>query len=99
MTSKIYVTAKFTVKKEKLDEAIALMKNLTSTTTQTEKGCVAYYYLQSITNSCEFTSCEIWENENDEAKHWETAHVQNALKALPHLLETLPEIVKWKDLN
>ena len=99
MKKKVYVTAKFTVKKENISDAIALMKGLTETTTQTEAGCIAYYYLQNNANECEFTSYEIWEDESEEIKHWETAHVQNALKELPNLLETLPEIIKWSALN
>ena len=75
------------------------MKGLTEITTQTEAGCIAYYYLQNNANECEFTSYEIWENDIEEAKHWETAHVQNALVELPNLLETYPEIIKWSALS
>ena len=98
MNINLYVTAKFTVRKEKLSNALALIKALTEVT-KTEEGCIKYYYLQNTANECEFTSFEIWENESEERKHWETAHVQNALKELPNLLETSPEIIKWKALN
>lgn len=96
MNTNFYVTAKFKVKKEKRDEAISLMKNLTEITNRSEKGCVAYYYLQNNVDDCEFTSYEVWENETEEGKHWATEHVQNALKVMPALLEVAPEIIKWK---
>lgn len=98
-SSKLYVTAKFTVKPEKLDESLTLMKNLTEATNSKEEGCVAYYYLQSATNMYEFSSVEIWQDEVAEAKHWQTAHVQNALSVLPALLAVEPEIIKWRELN
>ncbi|OAZ05487.1 putative quinol monooxygenase [Flavobacterium succinicans] len=92
----VYVTAKFTVKSDKLNEAINLIKGLTTETTQNEKGCIAYYYLQNTTNPYEFTSYEIWENESEESKHWETTYVQKAIIEMPNLLESNPEIIKWK---
>lgn len=99
MNTNLYVTAKFKVKKEKINEAIALMRALTDSTTQNEKGCISYYYLQNNVDDSEFTSFEIWENETEEANHWATPHVQNALSKLPELLEVSPEIIKWKSLN
>lgn len=95
-TMNVYVTAKFTVKSDKLNEAINLIKGLTAATTQNENGCIAYYYLQNTTNPYEFTSYEIWENESKELQHWETTHVQKALIEMPNLLGSLPEIMKWK---
>ncbi|WP_281275627.1 putative quinol monooxygenase [Hydromonas duriensis] len=90
-----YVTGRFKVKSDKLAEAIALMKSLTEATNAKEEGCLEYYYLQSATNSYEFSSIEIWKNETEEVKHWQTEHVQHALSKLPELLEGQPDIVKW----
>lgn len=95
-TMNVYVTAKFTVKSDKLNEAINLFKGLTAATIQNEKGCIAYYYLQNTINPNEFTSYEIWENESEESKHWETTYVQKAITEMPNLLESNPEIIKWK---
>lgn len=98
MNNNLFVTAKFEVKKDKLDNALALMKNLTEATKQNEAGCINYYYLQNITNPCEFTSYEIWKNEEEELKHWNTIHVQKALKDMPDLLVSFPEILKWNSI-
>jgi len=98
MNTQIIVTAKFVIKADKLSESIALMKQLTGETNSKEAGCVTYYYLQNSENSLEFSSYEVWQNAEEEAKHWQTPHVQNALAHLPSLLETQPEIIKWKIL-
>lgn len=99
MNNHIFVTAKITVKKEKISESIALMEFMTIETNNKEVGCVAYYYLQNIDNEREFTSYEVWDNEQSEANHWLTSHVQEALAIMPNLLETEPEIVKWKKIE
>jgi quinol monooxygenase YgiN len=98
MNTKFYVTAKFTIKKDKMEESLALMKRLTEETNSKEEGCKDYFYLQNSANDCEFTSYEVWESEAEEAKHWATDHVQTALAALPELLEKMPEITKWKGI-
>ncbi len=99
MNQNYYVTAKFKIKKDKLEQAKSLIKSLTITTNTQEKGCIEYYYLQNQADEYEFTSFEKWENEAEEAKHWHTEHVQNALQQLPDLLEVMPEIIKWNVLN
>lgn len=98
MNTNFYVTAKFRVKKDKINDAIAVMNALTEANTQKEKGCISYHYLQNNVDECEFTSFEIWENEAEEGKHWTTLHVQEALSKLPYLLEVTPEIIKWKSI-
>jgi len=98
MNTTLYVTAKFSVKKEKIPEAIQLMTTLT-TSTHTEKGCRDYYYLQNQENECEFTSFEIWESKDEEAFHRTTPHIQVALSQLPDLLDTAPDIKKWVKIN
>lgn len=96
MNKRVYVTAKFLVKGEKLAEAQALMQSLTEKTRQNEQGCIEYCYLQNTENILEFTSWEIWETETEENKHWDAPYVQDALKRLPDLLDVSPEIIKWK---
>jgi quinol monooxygenase YgiN len=98
MNTILYVTAKFSVKKEKIPEAIQLMNNL-ATATHTEQGCKDYYYLQNQENECEFTSFEIWENQDQEALHRTTPHIQAALSQLPDLLDATPDIKKWVKIN
>ena len=93
MDTILYVTANFRIKKEKILEAIQLMKSLTEATHK-ESGCKDYYYLQNPDNTCEFTSFEIWATSDAEAKHWQTQHITDALAQLPDLLETAPEIKK-----
>lgn len=95
MSTPLYITAKFRVKKEKLTEANDLMQNLITKTLQNEENCISYTYLRNVSVENEFTSFEIWKDAEAEASHWGTPHIAEALKVLPELLETEPEIIKW----
>ena len=95
MSNPLFVTAKFRIKNQKLSEANALMQNLITKTLQNEKNCISYTYLKNKNVENEFTSFEIWKDDEAEAKHWETSHVVEALKQLPEMLENEPEIIKW----
>lgn len=95
MSQPLYVTAKFRIKKEKLIEANTLMQNLITSTLQNEENCISYTYLKNSEKENEFTSFEVWKDAEAEAQHWETVHIAEALKQLPEMLETEPEIIKW----
>lgn len=95
MSKPLYVTAKFCIRKEKLSEANDLMQDLMTKTLQNEENCISYVYLKNNNVENEFTSFEIWKDAEAEAKHWATSHIAEALKQLPEMLETEPEITKW----
>lgn len=95
MSKPLFVTAKFRIKTEKLSEANALMQNLMTQTLQNEENCISYIYLKNNVLENEFTSFEVWKDAEAEAQHWETVHIAEALKQLPEMLETEPEITKW----
>ncbi len=96
MNTQIYVTAKITVKKEKISEILALMEYMTKETNSKETGCISYYFLQNTENEQEFTSYEVWDSAASEANHWSTPHLQEALTKIPDLLETELDLKKWK---
>lgn len=95
MSKPLFVTAKFRIKNEKLSEANALMQKLMTRTLENEENCISYTYLKNKDAENEFTSFEIWKDAEAEAQHWETSHIAEALKQLPEMLETEPEITKW----
>lgn len=95
MSNPLFVTAKFRIKNEKLSEANALMQNLITKTLQNEGNCISYTYLKNSEIENEFTSFEIWKDDEAEANHWTTSHIAEALKQLPEMLENEPEITKW----
>lgn len=94
MTEKLYVTARFHSKADKVKEMISLLATLASAT-RSENGCLEYSYYQSAGDSIAFTSFEIWENSESEANHWETQHLKDALAQLPDLMVGEAEITKY----
>ena len=56
----LYVTAKFHVKKDEIDDTKKLVQNLITNTLQNEKGCLSYTSLQSNDTENEFTAFEVW---------------------------------------
>lgn len=94
MTERIYVTARFNSRADKVKEMISLLATLASAT-RGENGCLEYSYYQSVADSTTFTSFEVWENSESEAEHWETQHLKDALIQLPDLMAGEAEITKY----
>lgn len=95
MSKPLFVTAKFRIKKEKLNEANDLMQSLITQTLQKEENCISYMYLKNNEIENIFTSFEVWKDAEAEANHWAKPHIAEALKQLPEMLEAEPEITKW----
>ena len=95
MSKPLYVTARFRIKKEKLNEAHDLMQNLITQTLKNEEGCIRYTYLKNNTLDNEFTSYEEWKDAESESMHWETTHIKEALQLLQDMLESEPDVRKW----
>lgn len=93
MTSPVYVMAHFRVKPDALAEVLALLADL-SVRTREEPGCRDYGYYQSQEDPLEFSSFEVWETPQDEAAHWQTQHLRQALAKAAPLLQAAPRICR-----
>ncbi len=94
MNKKLYVTAKFAAKEDCVADMISLLEKLASQT-RSETGCLDYGYYQSSNNPTVFTSIEIWESPEDEAAHWNTKHLKDALAQLPELMDGDAVVTKY----
>jgi len=94
MAEKLYVTAKFAAKEDRVKALVSVLENLASRT-RTETGCLDYGYYQSSGSPTVFTSFEIWESVEAERAHWSTQHIKDALAQLPELTDGEPEVTKY----
>ncbi|MFJ3485940.1 putative quinol monooxygenase [Pseudomonas sp. NPDC090202] len=95
MSSFLHVAAVFKVKPEGLEAMLRLLTALTRAT-QEEPGCVDYGYLQAVDDPLLFSSFEIWRSAEDEALHWQTEHLQQALAQAADLLQGVPQINRYQ---
>lgn len=95
MPATLYVTASFVVKPEALDEILEHLAAL-SLKTREEPGCLEYGYFQSLDNPLQISSFERWKSEESEATHWQTEHLATALARVAGLLQTPPQISKYR---
>ena len=88
----IKVIAESTVYLERLDEAIALSKDLVEASLK-EPGCLEYGLFQNTENPCKLTMVESWEDEAALKRHKETAHVKEIVPKLNAIRE-IKSVVK-----
>ncbi|MDH4560485.1 antibiotic biosynthesis monooxygenase [Pseudomonas sp. BN414] len=93
MSFPLYVMAYFRVRPEAVSEMLELLREL-STLTRGEPGCLEYAYYQSTEDALEFCSFEVWKTAGDEAAHWQTEHLLQALKKAEPLLQSVPHIIR-----
>lgn len=98
MSMRLYVMASFVVKPQGLETMRGLLAELTRHTCQ-EPGCLEYAYYQSLANPLEFTSFEVWESADAEARHWQTTHLQQALAQAAELLQGEARIVNYQRIT
>ncbi|MFK8333025.1 putative quinol monooxygenase [Pseudomonas sp. BJa5] len=91
----LYVTARFDVKPEGLDEMLDLLAVL-SEKTRLEPGCLEYGYFQALDNPLQITSFERWQSDACEAAHWQTEHLTRALAIGAGLLQAAPQISRYR---
>ncbi|MCH2043931.1 MAG: antibiotic biosynthesis monooxygenase [Saprospiraceae bacterium] len=85
MNKQIFVVAELTAQKGKFDELKQIFENL-ATETRKEKGAVEYFFIEDQNKPNTLLSIERWENPDEEAKHWKTAHLKKALDAASKIL-------------
>ena len=89
----VKVVSKNTIKKEKIEEFIALVAGLVEATKRNDEGCIQYDLYQDIENPQILTIIEEWESKEALDKHMQA----------PHFKEIVPQFADFaggpKELN
>lgn len=67
--------------------------------TRREPGCLGYQLLQNRADSTDFTFIEEWASAAAEQSHLATPHISGALRQLPGLLATEPDVRRYTVLK
>jgi len=85
MNQQIFVVAELTAQEGKFEEMKTIFEELAAETRK-EKGAIEYFFIEDQTKPNTLLSIERWENAEEEAKHWETPHLQKALANVTKIL-------------
>lgn len=85
MNKNIYVVAELTAQDGKFEEMKKIFQKL-SKATRNEKGALDYFFIEDKNKPNTLLSIERWENEEEEAKHWQTSHLEKALEDASKIL-------------
>ena len=94
----INVIAKFTAKKDLIEETKTTLQSLIPPT-QKDEGYVQYDLHQDLNNPQLFFMYETWENEEALNKHLSTPHLTNFVEKANEILEIPMEVSILKKLN
>lgn len=94
MSKNIYTIAILRAKPGRLDDLKTTLETLAAETRK-ELGAQEYFFIQDENvDSNTILSYERWENAEEEQKHWETPHLNEALTRLGDILDGDPVIYK-----
>ena len=97
MEENIYTIAELTAQEGKLEELKSILKDL-AVETRKEEGAIEYFFILDEKKANTILSYEKWTDAENEAKHWETPHLKNALGKLDAVLAEKPVIHKGKKI-
>ncbi len=92
------IVAKNYIKAEKVDEFIALAKQLVLDTRANDAGCIRYELVQDMKNPQLLTILEEWADQESLDKHMAAEHFKKAVPAFPALAEKPGEMNLYKTL-
>jgi quinol monooxygenase YgiN len=95
MPATLHVVARFTAKAGQ-ENALKTVLNALVPPTRRELGCYQYDLLVNAVEPREFCFVERWDGDKAFDQHLETAHVKNALAQAESLVETPPEIRRYR---
>ena len=78
MKKQFFVVAELIAQEGKFEELKQIFEELAEETRK-EKGAVEYLFIEDQSKPNTLLSIEKWENTDEDAKHWETPHLQKAL--------------------
>lgn len=93
MSKQLNVVGSLLVQEGKLPEVIEILTELAQESRK-EEGNIEYVVLEDTTKANTVFSIEKWENEEAEAKHWETSHLKAAFEKLGGFLAGEPTVYK-----
>ncbi len=88
----IKIVAKNYIKKDKIDDYIALAKKLVKATNDNDAGCLHYQLYQDTANPQILTILEEWESDGHLKLHMEAAHFKEIVPALGDFQEKPGEL-------
>ena len=92
MNDNIYTIAVLKAKEGRIGDLKATLENLAEETRK-ETGAVEYFFVHDeFHDNNTIVSYEKWVNADEEAKHWETPHLNHAINQLGDILEGDPII-------
>ena len=92
MNENIYTIAVLKAKEGRIGDLKSTLENLAEETRK-EAGAVEYFFVHDENHDNNtIISYEKWINANEEAKHWETPHLNNAISKLKDILDGDPII-------
>ncbi len=92
MSEAVYVVAVLKAKEGRLDDLKSTLSTLAGETRK-EKGAIEYFFVHDEHQDANtIVSYEKWKNAEEEAAHWKTAHLRNAIEAMKGILDGDPVI-------
>ena len=95
MSNQIFTVVTLTARDGQFDALKEVVKEL-ARATRNEPGAQEYLIIEDAATPNTVFSIEKWENETEEAKHWEMPHLKEALAKMEPLLGAAPVVRKGK---
>ena len=92
MNEPVYTIAVLKAKDGRLDDLKSTLSHL-ATETRREKGAIEYFFVHDENyNPNIIVSYEKWENATEEAAHWKTPHLREAIGKMKDILDGDPVV-------
>ena len=92
MTDAIYTIAVLKAKDGRLDDLKSTLSKLAMETRE-EKGAIEYFFVHDENyDPNTIVSYEKWENADEEAAHWKTPHLRQAIRDMKDILDGDPVV-------
>ena len=92
MSDNIFTIAVLKAKEGRLDDLKNTLETL-ATETRRESGAFEYFFVHDQNHDPNtIVSYEKWENAGEEAKHWKTPHLRNAIEQMKDILDGAPVV-------
>lgn len=97
MSDRVYVTASFRAKADKVDALKDLLAAL-APPSRAEPGCIEYSFYQDTDDPTKIVAIETWKDMDAINAHLTLPHFQQAAAKLEGLVEAMPDIYKLRKI-
>ena len=97
MPATVHVVARFTARAGK-EQALKTVLTTLIAPTRRELGCYQYDLLENPLDARDFCFVERWEHDRSVDEHAESAHVKKTLKDVEGLVESPPDIRRYRQV-